>query len=201
MDINDYKLNENGFFIIKNFQKKDAFSSFLPGIAGKKGIPVWAFYVNRGQGMVSFGLQDKDHATQKRGQMVDFDLDEGEYQLINNEYGYEEWVKDILLTGTTTLEAELIAYNLLGNGDFSEDVFMDADENGEGNFDTENNWLYLLNTESVSGTAVVESEEVLIDIDTGEGPFYAIQLIQAPLMIEQGTMYRVSFEARADSQR
>ena len=139
--------------------------------------------------------------TQKRGQMVDFDLDEGEYQLSINEYGYEEWVKDISLTGTTTLEAELIAYNLLGNGDFSEDVFMDADENGEGNFDTENNWLYLLNTESVSGTAVVESEEVLIDIDTGEGPFYAIQLIQAPLMIEQGTMYRVSFEARADSQR
>lgn len=49
-------------FEIKHFGKKPAFASFLPGISGIRGIPVWCYYVNRGQGVVSFGVQDKDHA-------------------------------------------------------------------------------------------------------------------------------------------
>jgi len=47
---------------IEDFQKKPAFSSFLPGIAGFRGIPMWAFYCNRGQGITSFGWGDKDGA-------------------------------------------------------------------------------------------------------------------------------------------
>ena len=47
--------------VIENYGKKSAFSSFLPGIAGIKGTPMWAYYVNRGQAIVSFGVQDKDH--------------------------------------------------------------------------------------------------------------------------------------------
>ena len=38
------------------------FASFLPGIAGRKGIPIWCYYVNRGQGVISFGVDNKDHA-------------------------------------------------------------------------------------------------------------------------------------------
>ncbi|PXW90958.1 hypothetical protein DES38_10790 [Streptohalobacillus salinus] len=57
-----YKLNENNDFQIQQYQQKATFSSFLPGIAGVDGIPMWAFYVNRGQGIASFGVQDKDHA-------------------------------------------------------------------------------------------------------------------------------------------
>lgn len=49
-------------FEIKHFAKKPTFASFLPGISGIRGIPVWCYYVNRGQGVVSFGVQDKDHA-------------------------------------------------------------------------------------------------------------------------------------------
>lgn len=49
-------------YIIKDYQKKPAFSSFLPGISGEKGIPLWSFYVNRGQAMASFGIQDKEHS-------------------------------------------------------------------------------------------------------------------------------------------
>ena len=49
-------------FTIKNYGKKSNFASFLPGISGKKGIPIWCYYVNRGQGVVSFGVEDKDHA-------------------------------------------------------------------------------------------------------------------------------------------
>jgi len=48
-------------FVIENYLEKSPFSNFLPGIAGKKGIPLWAFYVNRGQGISGFGLQDKNH--------------------------------------------------------------------------------------------------------------------------------------------
>ncbi len=36
------------------------FSSFLPGIAGPLGIPMWVFYVNRGQAITSFGIESKN---------------------------------------------------------------------------------------------------------------------------------------------
>lgn len=49
-------------FVIADYQKKPAFSSFLPGIAGPLGVPVWCYYNNRGQAVCSFGAQDKDHA-------------------------------------------------------------------------------------------------------------------------------------------
>ncbi|MBN2605196.1 MAG: cellobiose phosphorylase, partial [Bacilli bacterium] len=51
---------KNNEFIIENYDQQKTFSSFLPGVAGKRGIPLWAFYVNRGQGITSFGLQDKN---------------------------------------------------------------------------------------------------------------------------------------------
>jgi len=46
-------------FVIENYMKKEPFCSFLPGIAGKTGIPMWCFYVNRGQGICSFGTDGK----------------------------------------------------------------------------------------------------------------------------------------------
>lgn len=54
--------DEKGRYIIRNYTKKSVFASFLPGISGKNGIPVWSFYVNRGQGITSFGSGDKDHS-------------------------------------------------------------------------------------------------------------------------------------------
>ena len=59
---NEYHLMPNGDFVITNYQQKKTFASFLPGIAGLHGIPLWVFYVNRGQGVASFGVADKDHA-------------------------------------------------------------------------------------------------------------------------------------------
>lgn len=49
-------------FTIENYGRKSTFASFLPGIAGMHGIPIWCYYVNRGQGVVSFGVDNKDHA-------------------------------------------------------------------------------------------------------------------------------------------
>ena len=56
----DYYLDNNNKFIIENYTEKSPFASFLPGIAGLRGIPMWVFYVNRGQGVCSFGIRDKD---------------------------------------------------------------------------------------------------------------------------------------------
>lgn len=58
----NFSINEAGQFIIKNYQNKPSFASFLPGIAGKLGVPMWAFYVNRGQGIASFGVESKDNS-------------------------------------------------------------------------------------------------------------------------------------------
>lgn len=49
-------------FTITDYGRKAPFSSFLPGISGLKGIPLWCYYVNRGQAVASFGFQDKDHS-------------------------------------------------------------------------------------------------------------------------------------------
>lgn len=53
--------SSSGRFVLQDFQQKRAFSSFLPGIAGLRGIPMWVFYVNRGQGIAGFGVESKDH--------------------------------------------------------------------------------------------------------------------------------------------
>ena len=58
----NYRFDEEKYFVINQFDQAKPFSSFLPGLAGLYGIPMWSFYVNRGQGIVSFGVKDKNHA-------------------------------------------------------------------------------------------------------------------------------------------
>ncbi|AZK46337.1 cellobiose phosphorylase [Paenibacillus lentus] len=57
--MSNYSFDQNAF-VIKQFDKAKPFSSFLPGLAGLKGIPMWTFYVNRGQAVCSFGIRDKN---------------------------------------------------------------------------------------------------------------------------------------------
>lgn len=54
--------SDTQMFCLDCYGQKSPFASFLPGIAGVKGIPIWCYYVNRGQGVVSFGVDNKDHA-------------------------------------------------------------------------------------------------------------------------------------------
>ena len=49
-------------FVSEAYQKQKPFAGFLPGIAGKEGLPMWVFYVNRGQAVTSFGVRDKNGA-------------------------------------------------------------------------------------------------------------------------------------------
>jgi len=54
-------LNNAGEFIINDYNSTKAFSSFFPGVAGTKGIPMWTFYVNRAQCICSMGIDGKHH--------------------------------------------------------------------------------------------------------------------------------------------
>lgn len=60
---------------MEDYDAKSTFSSFLPGVAGYFGKPVWAFYVNRGQAMATFGETSKDYP------MLEFNAANKAYQL------------------------------------------------------------------------------------------------------------------------
>lgn len=49
-------------YILEDYHRLPPFSSFLPGLAGIKGIPMWVYYTNRGQGVNSFGIHHKNNA-------------------------------------------------------------------------------------------------------------------------------------------
>ncbi|MDO4313075.1 MAG: hypothetical protein Q4C52_08305 [Eubacteriales bacterium] len=57
-----YYINENDEFIIEDYNRKKPFSSFLPAVSGLYGKPMWAYYVNRGQCMATFGVNNKDYS-------------------------------------------------------------------------------------------------------------------------------------------
>jgi len=54
-------LEADGFHLT-GFNAARPFSSFLPGIAGEYGKPMWVFYANRGQCISSFGVRDRNSA-------------------------------------------------------------------------------------------------------------------------------------------
>jgi hypothetical protein len=45
---------------MEDYDARSNFASFLPGVGGYFGKPVWAFYVNRGQAIATFGTESKD---------------------------------------------------------------------------------------------------------------------------------------------
>jgi hypothetical protein len=53
--------DELGRFVVESYDAKPPFADFLPGVAGYYGKPLYAFYVNRGQGIASFGFESKDY--------------------------------------------------------------------------------------------------------------------------------------------
>lgn len=56
----DWFVPETLGFRQDDFARCRPFASFLPGLAGPGGIAMWAFYVNRGQGVAAFGVGTKD---------------------------------------------------------------------------------------------------------------------------------------------
>ena len=74
-----FSIGEGGAFIIENYNVSTNFASFLTGIAGKMGVPMWVFYVNRGQGICSMGVQDKENP------IMEFLPANWAYQLVNSQ--------------------------------------------------------------------------------------------------------------------
>lgn len=60
---------------MEDYDAESTFASFLPGVAGYFGKPVWAFYVNRGQAISTFGTESKDYP------IVEFNPANKAYQL------------------------------------------------------------------------------------------------------------------------
>ena len=81
-----YGFDEKGRFFIEDYNYSKPFASFLPGIAGKKGIPLWVFYINRVQCVSSFGIQDKDHP------IMEFDSAVRAYQKVRT-HGFRTFIK------------------------------------------------------------------------------------------------------------
>ncbi len=59
--MSDFYFDDQERFVIEHYARRSPFASFLPGIAGLNGIPMWVFYVNRGQAVAGFGIADKDN--------------------------------------------------------------------------------------------------------------------------------------------
>ncbi|MDD5281709.1 MAG: cellobiose phosphorylase [Candidatus Omnitrophica bacterium] len=81
-----YYLNKQGQFVIENYNYSRPFANFFPGIAGKYGIPMWVFYVNRGQCISSFGIKDKDQA------ILEFFPANKSWQLVSTQ-GFRTFIK------------------------------------------------------------------------------------------------------------
>lgn len=55
-----HNIDADNRYVIHDFAGRSPFASFLPGIAGPMGKPLWSFYVNRGQCIASLGVEGKD---------------------------------------------------------------------------------------------------------------------------------------------
>ena len=54
------KFDAKGRAVLENYDTAKTWASFLPALGGEYGTPMWAFYVNRGQGITSYGTANKD---------------------------------------------------------------------------------------------------------------------------------------------
>lgn len=57
---NSHAFDTFGRYIMHNYDEDKPMADFLPALGGIWGYPMWAFYVNRGQGITAFGINNKD---------------------------------------------------------------------------------------------------------------------------------------------
>ncbi|HAA82764.1 MAG TPA: laminarinase, partial [Thermotoga naphthophila] len=98
----------------------------------------------------------------------------------------------------------ILAQNILGNASFDEPILiagMDIDPPAEdGSINTEGNWVFFTNSNG-EGTARVENGVLVVEITNGGDHTWSVQIIQAPIRVEKLHKYRVSFRAKASSQK
>ena len=86
-------------FVTEDFDAEFTFSSFLPGVAGYFGRPVWAFYVNRGQAISTFGTESKDYP------ILEFNPANKAYQ-VTPFVGFRTFVRGTRSSATLSFESE-----------------------------------------------------------------------------------------------
>ncbi len=69
-------IDEYGRYVIDDYHERPPFASFLPGIAGPFGIPLWVLYTNRGQAIASLGIESKNSS------IVEFQPANKAYQMV-----------------------------------------------------------------------------------------------------------------------
>jgi len=95
MKIDNQSIQMERGFELHDYNRVRPFSSFLPGIAGEYGKPMWVFYTNRGQCISSFGIRDRNAA------MLEFQPADKAYALTSL-YGFRTFLK-LLVDGKFTL--------------------------------------------------------------------------------------------------
>lgn len=109
-----YRLKGDGRFVIEDYNRAKPFSNFFPGIAGLWGIPMWVFYVNRGQGIASFGIEAKNKA------IMEFQPANKSYRLASLQ-GFRTFIK--VTRGAKTFYWEPFQSHLAGT-DFQKSQMM-----------------------------------------------------------------------------
>ncbi|MBQ4178957.1 MAG: cellobiose phosphorylase, partial [Elusimicrobia bacterium] len=112
-----YYLNQDGSFVIENYNLAPTFSSFFPGISGVKGIPMWAYYVNRGQGICTFGIKNKNYA------IMEFYPANVSYNLVNT-FGFRTFLK--IKKGKETICYEPFKNNSADIKDVKQNMYVSA---------------------------------------------------------------------------
>jgi hypothetical protein len=112
-DIKSEHFDKGGRFILPDYDQKPPFSSFLPGIAGLEGIPMWVFYTNRGQAISSFGVESKDRP------ILEFQTANKAYQLTDL-LGFRTFIK----IGNEIIEP----FNSLGHPGLKREMFIGMNE-------------------------------------------------------------------------
>ena len=82
---NQATTSADGFDLVA-YNNLRPFASFLPGIAGEYGKPLWVFYTNRGQCISSFGVRDRN------GAMLEFHAADKAYAL-TSQFGFRTFFK------------------------------------------------------------------------------------------------------------
>ncbi len=85
-NVSKYHLDKDGQFTIDDYNHTKPFSNFFPGVAGVWGVPMWVFFVNRGQCISSFGTESKDKA------IVEFQPANKAYRLTSS-HGFRTFLK------------------------------------------------------------------------------------------------------------
>lgn len=93
-DAMDQLFDDRHRYVVRDFDARSTFSNFLPGVAGLFGKPVWSFYVNRGQGIASFGLESKEYP------ILEFNSANKAYQLTPY-IGFRTFIKGTRSGGTS----------------------------------------------------------------------------------------------------